>query len=163
MLLSFKRALCLNHCLFKQSITLGCLFSLPTYLSLLPPSLPDSSKTKTENTQNKSKQQSSDLMKFSLSKPVFVEPDARGSGVPLIKVLTCFDMHEWVFSLCLSVLCILSFFFVFFFRALLTLIKTNHHLLQRESTHSGLDHKLHKYFVIVGNMKYLLQIYEKNV
>lgn len=58
-----------------------------------------------------SKQLSSDLMKFSLSKALFVEPDAWGSGVPLIKVLTCFDMHEWVLSLCFSVLCLYNHFF----------------------------------------------------
>lgn len=57
-------------------------------------------------------------MKFSLSKPLFVEPNAGGSGVLLIKILTCFDMHEWVLSLCFSVA-----FFFFVQRALLTVIE----------------------------------------
>lgn len=102
----------LHKSLSFQVVSYTWLLVFPSHLLLYFHSLPDSSKTKTEQAthKKKTKQQSRDLMKFSLSKSVFVEPDARGSGVPLIKVLTCFDMREWVLSLCFSVFSILIFF-----------------------------------------------------
>lgn len=40
------------------------------------------------------------LMNLLLLKGLFAEPDTRGSVVTAIKVLTCFDMHEWALCFC---------------------------------------------------------------
>lgn len=73
-------------------------FSLPTYRATST----ECCHLQIQRGRSKSETQSSDS-RFSVSKPLCVEPEAQSSGVPLIKVLTCFDMHERVSSFCFSV------------------------------------------------------------
>lgn len=74
------------------------MFSLPTYRATST----ECCHLQIQRGRSKSETQSSDS-RFSVSKPLCVEPDAQSSVVPLIKVLTCFDMHERVSSFCFSV------------------------------------------------------------
>lgn len=94
------------------------MFSLPTYRATST----ECCHLQIQRGRSKSETQSSDS-RFSVSKPLCVEPDAQSSGVPLIKVLTCFDMHERVSSFCFSVT-------IFFSSgALLTVTRTNHKMI----------------------------------
>lgn len=81
---------------FVVVLFLSCVFDPQLYPYLL--SLLQSSETKYR--QSKPKQWFNELP---LSNSFFAEPDTRGSVAPMIKVLTCFDMHEWVLYLCFGI------------------------------------------------------------
>lgn len=85
------------HLMYSATVEMHSNLSLPSLLhshSLsLSPSLPFLQRNYTNIYGG------SDLVKVSLcTSHLFVEPDVRSPGVPLINVLTHFDMHEWVSS-----------------------------------------------------------------
>lgn len=121
------------------------MFSLPTYRATST----ECCHLQIQRGRSKSETQSSDS-RFSVSKPLCVEPDAQSSGVPLIKVLTCFDMHERVSSFCFSV----TIFFLLqelFWQSQERTTKWYCKLYcKKRCVHSGFGHKLHKHAVILG-------------